>query len=754
VLFLAPRRELIHQAVKAFQGQGLDAGMIMAGERQTLLLDLQVASFDTLHARAIRSDRMKLPPADLVIVDEAHLSTARTRLDILEAYGDAIVIGLTATPARGDGKGLGTFYDDIVTGPTISELVDMGYLVPLRYYAPTEPDLSKLKLDKDGDYQEKALGARMDTPQLIGDIVDNWLRLARERRTVVFCVTCDHSRHTAEAFREAGITAEHLDGETPKPERAAILARVSSGETQVLCNVFVASYGLDIPALDCAVLARPTKNIALYLQTVGRIMRTFPGKDCLARGTQVLTDKGLVEIQNVTLDHAVWDGVSFVSHGGAFCKGIRKTIQYQGLTATPDHEVMTDYGWISFAEAASHGLRIVEAGSGGFPVRVAEGHIPEGRGSIVGRESGSLLHEVRRDIHAPLPQHAPPASHESMHCVREAGANDCPEMAVSALPSPEGSLHKQEVQGFPGLWRQGDRVSIPLGQRSVPMDCGELGCSGSIVPTGSDRQRRPLRTRESSVGESSSEHGEHAQTWRSGHVYGFPEAAPGGNVFGQHLSGVDPGRAVPSGDNCSLGSAFEQAEREVWDIHDCGPLQRFTANNLLVHNCGLVIDHAGAVKENGFADDYVPWSLDDTKSVKDERERMLKEKAQPKPATCPQCATAFKGQRVCPSCGFEVVPAGKPIPVHEADLQEIQREAKKENRDASWDEKAMFHAELTAYAISKGKQPGWIAHKYRARYSVWPNDPRAKSMGRREPSPETLSWIQSQNIRWAKSKKA
>jgi superfamily II DNA or RNA helicase len=449
VLFLAPRRELIHQAVKAFQGQGLHAGMIMAGERQSILLDLQVASFDTLHARAIRSERMKLPPADLVIVDEAHLSTARTRLDILEAYGEAIVIGLTATPARGDGKGLGAFYDDIVTGPTISELVELGYLVPLRYYAPTEPDLSKLKLDKDGDYQEKALGARMDNPKLIGDIVDNWVRLASDRRTVVFCVTCAHSRHTTEEFVARGITAEHLDGETPKKERAEILARVASGETQVLCNVFVASYGLDIPALDCAVLARPTKNIALYLQTVGRIMRTFPGK-------------------------------------------------------------------------------------------------------------------------------------------------------------------------------------------------------------------------------------------------------------------VD----------------------------------------------GLVIDHAGAVKENGFADDFVPWSLDDSKSVKDEKERISKEKSDPKPATCPSCASSFKGQRICPSCGFELVAAGKPIPVHQADLQEVVREAKKDNRDHSWAEKARFHAELAGYAMSKGKLPGWVAHKYRAKYGVWPNDPRAKSQGHMPPSPETLSWIVSQNIRWAKSKKA
>jgi DNA repair protein RadD len=444
VLFLAPRRELIHQAVKAFQGQGLDAGMIMAGERQSILLNLQVASFDTLHARAIRSDRMKMPPADLVLVDEAHLSTAATRLDILNHYHDSIVIGLTATPARGDGKGLGAFYDDIVTGPTIAELVDDGYLVPLRYYAPTEPDLSKLKLDKDGDYQEKALGARMDTPKLIGDIVENWLRLARDRRTVVFCVTCDHSRHTAEAFRAAGITAEHLDGETPKPERAAILARVSSGETQVLCNVFVASYGLDIPALDCAVLARPTKNIALYLQTVGRIMRTFLGK-------------------------------------------------------------------------------------------------------------------------------------------------------------------------------------------------------------------------------------------------------------------VD----------------------------------------------GLVIDHAGAVKENGFADDCVPWSLDDTKSVKEEKERQQKEKADPKPTTCPSCATAFKGQRICPSCGYEVVASGKPIPVHEAELQEVKREKR-----VTWAERAQFHAELSHYAHAKGKKPGWVAHKYLTKFGAWPNDKRATAMGYIPPSAETLSWIQSENIRWAKRNRA
>lgn len=292
VLFLAPRRELIGQAAAAFSKQGIHPGIIMAGERMSRLQDVQVASFDTLHARAVRSSRMQMPDADLVIVDEAHLSLAETRKDIIEHYADAVVIGLTATPARGDGRGLGEIYDQLVMGPSIRHLTEEGYLVPLKYYAPTEPDLAKLRLNKDGDYTETGLSKRMDTPKLVGDIVDNWLRIARSRLTVVFCVNRAHSRNVCQQFNAQGISAEHVDGETPNDERAAILDRVRAGKTQVLCNVFVASYGLDIPVLDCAVLARPTKNIALYLQMIGRVMRTSPGKDCVARGTMILTDRG------------------------------------------------------------------------------------------------------------------------------------------------------------------------------------------------------------------------------------------------------------------------------------------------------------------------------------------------------------------------------------------------------------------------------------------------------------------------------
>ncbi len=278
VLFLAPRRELIHQASEQFTAAGVRHGIIMAGVDRNLYADVQIASFDTLHARGMRTKRMQMPRAELVIVDEAHLSIAETRKAIIAHYADATIIGLTATPARGDGRGLGEIYDDLVNVVSIPELTDNGFLVPVRYFAPTAPDLEAVKLNKDGDYVEKQLGEVMDRPELIGDITDNWMRLAFGMSTVVFCVTRAHSRHVCEQFLSLGIAAEHLDGETPLDERREILARVASGETTVLCNVFVATFGLDIPRLACAVLARPTRNIALYLQIAGRVLRPAEGK--------------------------------------------------------------------------------------------------------------------------------------------------------------------------------------------------------------------------------------------------------------------------------------------------------------------------------------------------------------------------------------------------------------------------------------------------------------------------------------------
>ena len=300
-LFFAPRRELVYQTLEKFVHYGIDAGMIMAGEAQRLYAKHQIASFDTLHARAIQRDKIPMPEADVVLVDEAHLSLSKGKQDILEHYRNKIVIGLTATPTRTDGTGMGRYYNYLVNEISVRELIDDGYLVEPAYYAPDHWDMSGVKTTK-SDYVVSSLSKAVDQPELIGGIYENWKRLAGEKRTVIFCVNRKHSRHICELFKNKGIRAEHVDGETPKDERAGIFNRVRSGATQVLCNVYVASYGLDIPELECAVLARPTKSLGLYFQTCGRVLRPAPGKT----GAIIIDHTGAVEEHGFLDDHIPW----------------------------------------------------------------------------------------------------------------------------------------------------------------------------------------------------------------------------------------------------------------------------------------------------------------------------------------------------------------------------------------------------------------------------------------------------------------
>lgn len=279
-LFIAPRRELIYQSSATLERHGVLPGIIMAGEPRNEWAKHQVASFDTLYHRGVRREIIPMPVASLLIVDEAHLSLAPTREQIIRQYADknTLIIGLTATPVRGDGRGLGHLYDDMVIGWSVGRLMEAGFLVPkIRYFAGRTPDLSKVEV-KQGDYVVSQLEEALDNGEIIGDVFNNWARHARDRQTVVFCASRKHARHVCQIFVQAGVRAEYVDGETPPEERKGILQRMNTKETQVLVNVFVASYGLDVPSLECCVLARPTKSLGLYIQMGGRVLRALPGK--------------------------------------------------------------------------------------------------------------------------------------------------------------------------------------------------------------------------------------------------------------------------------------------------------------------------------------------------------------------------------------------------------------------------------------------------------------------------------------------
>jgi DNA repair protein RadD len=278
VLFLAHRRELARQAHEKLYCYGIDAGIIQAGFEPRLEQPVQIASIQTLWARAYRSRRMEPPPADLVIVDEAHRVRARTYTEIIASYSSAVILGLTATPCRSDGRGLGNAFDVMVECPPVQALVDQGFLVPTKVYAPSQPDLTGVRVER-GDYVESQLAERVNTDQLVGDIVTHWHRLAEGRKTVIFATGIAHSVHIRDEFRRSGVLGEHIDGETPTDERDDILGRLSRGEIDVVTNCMVLVEGWDQPDVACIVLARPTKHMGLYRQMVGRVLRPAPGKD-------------------------------------------------------------------------------------------------------------------------------------------------------------------------------------------------------------------------------------------------------------------------------------------------------------------------------------------------------------------------------------------------------------------------------------------------------------------------------------------
>ncbi len=295
-LILAHRRELIKQTSAKLYDAGVDHGIIQAGFPTRPDAPVQVASIQTLHARAISSKQMNLPEADIIVIDEAHHCRAATYQKIVDSYPEATILGLTATPVRGDGKGLGASFDILLEGTTIPELVTEGYLVPTKVYAPTTPDLEGIGI-RMGDYAEDKLAERMDDAKLVGDIVTHWHRLAEGRPTVVFATGVSHSVHIRDEFARSGVVAEHIDGKTPAEERDDILSRLAKGQIDVVTNCAVLTEGWDCPNVSCLVLARPTKSPGLFRQMMGRVLRPNPGK----------TDALIIDHAGATAEHGFVD---------------------------------------------------------------------------------------------------------------------------------------------------------------------------------------------------------------------------------------------------------------------------------------------------------------------------------------------------------------------------------------------------------------------------------------------------------------
>lgn len=287
--FLAHREELINQCSKRLDDQGVPHGIIKAGNRRVNSSPVQVASVQTLVNR-IRP-KEDAPPnlldvgykCDLMIIDEAHRALASTYLECVNAFPDGMVLGLTATPVRSDGRGLGDLFNAIVTCSSPSELTEMGFLVPSRVFTtPLEPDLSKVKV-KMGEYDKRQLEEVMNNAKLVGDVYTQWKLHGGDRQTVIFSSSRAHGQEILRVFQEKGENFRYLDGDTPSEERAAMLADLEAYRIRGVINMGVLTEGWDCPPVSCVQIVRPTKSLALYLQMAGRGLRPLPGEDGWSR---------------------------------------------------------------------------------------------------------------------------------------------------------------------------------------------------------------------------------------------------------------------------------------------------------------------------------------------------------------------------------------------------------------------------------------------------------------------------------------
>jgi len=282
VVFLANRKQLIQQTSAVLSRYGIAHGILQADNTRNLDAQVLVASIDTVHVRGLPDD------VGLLIIDECHgVAGSEKYRKLLATYNNVPVVGLTATPfAAGLGRHYnelgGALFQELVVGATIADLIADGYLVDCDIFAPSEPDLKGVKSSKgiDGllDYNQTDLEEAADKPELIGDIVSHWVKLARGKQSVVFATSIAHSKHIVEQFQAAGVRAEHIDYWADDDERAAILGRFAHGETTVLSNVALLSEGWDCPACEVMILARPTRSLIRFIQMVGRVLRPADGK--------------------------------------------------------------------------------------------------------------------------------------------------------------------------------------------------------------------------------------------------------------------------------------------------------------------------------------------------------------------------------------------------------------------------------------------------------------------------------------------
>jgi len=271
VWFLAHLREILDDTASRLTAASINYGSIRAGQSSNYLKQVQVVAVQT----AVR--RSQLPKPDLIIVDECHLAVANSYRQVIAAAGCPRLLGLTGTPQRLDGRGLGEVFDLLVPTCSTGELIDEGLLAPIRMYAPPGADLSGIR-KRCGDFDQGQVAEVMSKPAVVGDALSHWRKLCNGRRGVAFCSTVAHAEAVARQWCEHGYRAVAVHGDSDDAERREAVAGLRAGRLDLVACAQLWIAGVDVPEIDAVIWLRPTQSLTAWLQGNGRGLRIALGK--------------------------------------------------------------------------------------------------------------------------------------------------------------------------------------------------------------------------------------------------------------------------------------------------------------------------------------------------------------------------------------------------------------------------------------------------------------------------------------------
>lgn len=651
VLILVNRNVLVEQTLAELRENDLFAAREQAEERASLTAEVVVGSIQSLDGKWLA--RWPKDHFGLVILDECHGSGAASFKRILDHFESAYHCGFTATPERHDKKGLWKGYSDIVFSMSLKEAIDDGWLCGFEFVDLDCPVTLDLKLAKHASFSETE--EVFDSAKYLPRLADCAMSESAGRKGLFFLPNCRVSNQFTEMLKARGMKAEHIDSSYMPAARTEELLRWFKGEKEaILCNSDLLSVGFNQPDIDLVGLFRPIASTPMYKQRLGRGTRPVARIDdyataderkaaiaasakpfCIAEGTLVATDRGYVPIEEVTKSDLVWDGTCFCKCDGAIYMGEKETIEYCGLAATPDHKVWDGLAWRSFSECAEKSLGISLAGDGRSSIWKADnlfaGNYQKGRFYVA---YGDTLRDVRGDGMAL--EERPNLRTCGMHKVWTRSP-------VSKMVNTEGdwaetALRKPKRSEIYGLWREGNPIQFFERERGVYLDRSELRDSQTFAAR-SNRKQWSLRTWEFEMVYPTSESITYSQATSGSAISSNTHEPSRNQICGCNTSEI--GDKIYSGRNYrEIPQTFIKTKRRVWDILNCGPLHRFTANGLIVSNCKVL----NVFWENGSHDLASPSCLitDD----EEERKALDKERKAGKKVDLAELENQLKAKRM------------------------------------------------------------------------------------------------------------